>query len=337
MTTQLGIITNYKGDSLTMDPALTDPREIQLEKCLGITNASTEPIKDNLPEQVNLTATDTNDFILKNYFKDKFDTFNKLSTNTVTGPTKSMPYPWSRKFVVNKLIIIYLEANKDNDDKWNTEDNNDNNRIYLFDDAGNELKTPGDMTKEGESETKFFRIKIERNVLSIIKDDKTVPFAVIDAAAMTLAKLISTLLGQEIEYKNNANDQGPYQPQLQKAEPFQSSSAAPVTETPVEVPPVRLGSAPVGTRNPSRQPQIGSSDTTNPEGIPRPSSRVQPLLPPDYDSDEEVFPRYGGKGKKSRKKQRNGGKKSRKQSKGGKKSRKQRKSLRKNKRSRSKK
>ena len=214
-TTQLGIITNYKGNSLTMDPALTDPREIQLEKWFGITNASTEPIKDDLPEQVNLTATDTNDFILKNYFKGKFDTFNKLSIDSI--PTQSMPYPWSRKFVVNKLIIIYLEANKDENSKWNTLDNNDNNRIYLFDDSGKELKTPGDMTKEGGSETKFFKKKIEKNVLSIIKDGKPVPFAVIDAAVMTLAKLISTLLGQEIEYKNNANDQGPYQPQLQKA------------------------------------------------------------------------------------------------------------------------
>ena len=225
-----------------------------------------------------------------------------------------MPYPWSRKFVVNKLIIIYLEANKDENSKWNTLDNNDNNRIYLFDDSGKELKTPGDMTKEGGSETKFFKIKIEKNVLSIIKDGKPVPFAVIDAAVMTLAKLISTLLGQEIEYKNNANDQGPYQPQLQKAkvstvpaaQPFRSSSSSSSSNLP--------------------RPPIETS-----------SSSGLPPRPPDDDNDEEREGFEGGKGKKSRKKQRNGVKKSRKQSKGGKKSRKQRKSLRKNKRSISKK
>ena len=313
--TKLGIITNYsEPETLNMDLALKDPREITLIKWFGITNEKQQMSLDKLKETALKKKIINKPEFLKNNFIENFRVFDKLHSSRNTSDSGIAPSSLNdtifSDFSVKKLIIIYLEATQ-TDNNWNTDGSG--NRIYLFDRDGKELKTPVDMTQVGPEAglTKFFEIKIVENVLSILKDGKQVPFSVVDTAAMTLARLISSLLGTNIDYQGQ-NSTGPYQANLEQYNPVsqddddddddndddnddddssRSSRAAPV----------QLGSAPVG-------------------------------------NDEEVRPlNYGGKGKKSRKKQRNGGKKSRKQRKGGKKSRKQRKSMRKMKRSRSKK
>ena len=138
--TKLGIITNYENENLKTEP-LQDPRIITLGKYLGLaSNNGPETNVENIINETPRIYNDDSDGVLArndfldNNFKNKFKEFDKLET------TKSLPQPFTSSFNVKKLIIIYLEATKDESNQWNTDINNDNNRIYLFDKDGNELK-----------------------------------------------------------------------------------------------------------------------------------------------------------------------------------------------------
>lgn len=330
MTTQLGIITNYsEPETLTMDPELKDPREIKLDKWFGITNNKQE-MSSNLKKLTN-DINNKSDF-LKNNFVDKFEShFNKLHSRD--GQPTNLEDTVFSEFDVKKLIIIYLEATKDNENKWNTDDSNDNNRIYLFDRDGNELKTTDPITQVGQNAglTKFFGIKIDKNVLSILRDGKPVPFSVVDTAAMTLARLISSLLGQEIQYKKSNEEQGPYEPEYEREE-----SALPPPDDTSYSDIRRASESDINNRqNDNTMMRSQSVSSVNPNSnVPERDDMTNPINPlidnyvnPEENKNKNPFA-TGGKGKKSRKKQRKGGKKSMK---------KQRKSMRKMKRSRSKK
>ena len=308
MSTQLGIITNYENDNLSLDP-IQDPRIIKLKNYLGL--ASNKGLETNVEEIIkDIPAISDNtqngeearNSFLQTNFKANFGEFDKLEGK------ESLPTPFTTSFNVKKLIIIYLEATQTGNN-WNTTEGGDN-RIYLFDKDGKELKKKeGDKKTVGTATVNFFKIKIDNNVLSITTQDGEVfEFTTKDISEMTLAKLISSLLGSKIEYKGQGTDNtGPYKPELKTLGPVRVAESSNTAATTANLPPT---------------PPSSAASDDNDDG--------------DVDDDERVS-FQGGKGKKSRKKQRNGGKKSRKQSKGGKKSRKQRKSLRKNKRSRSKK
>ena len=227
MTTKLGIITNYENVNLSLDP-IQDPRIIKLGTYLGL--ASNNGPETNVEKIIENTASisdnntdgiEARNEFLDNNFKNKFEDFDKLET------TKSLPIPFTTSFSVKKLIIIYLEATQ-NGNNWNTTGND--NRIYLFDNQGKELKEKkGDKENLGIATVNFFRIKIYNNVLSITTEDGEVfKFTTTDISEMTLAKLISSLLGSEIEYKGTDNT-GPFKPKLKTTGPervTQSSNTA---------------------------------------------------------------------------------------------------------------
>lgn len=194
MSTKLGIITNYKDDILS-EENIKNPTEIVLEKWFGITDTSSEPIQSGV--SITKNSSDLWSSFLLNYFKGKFDTFNKLSTDS--EPKKlNLDSPWIDNFDEKNLIVLYLEVNKD-DDKWNTVNNDDDgknyNRIYLFDKDGREVRTRED------TKSAFYEIIIQNNNLTLTKDGVEVTFKV-TGIAMTLAKLINKLLGTEITYDN---------------------------------------------------------------------------------------------------------------------------------------
>ena len=312
---KLGIITNYK-DNILNGGNIKNPIEIELARWFGITNSSSEPIQKNLKgNQDNLLMQQTPEQFLNTYFKGKFETFNKLSIDSKPNK-RDLDYPWSLNFDASNLIV-HLEVNKDGNN-WNTVKNSDgsnNNRIYLFDQNGKEVRTKND------TESAFYEIIIKDNNLTLTKDGVKVTF-VLTGIAMTLAKLINKLLGTDIKYNN---DSVPAQQRKLTGESRVSDATA------------AAAAAAVPSAEPSAEPSaqpFQPSSNLPPPPPPRPLTREEEK---DDDSDYDGPASYGGKGKKSRKKQRNGVKKSRKQSKGDKKSRKQRKSLRKNKRSRSKK
>ena len=194
-TTQLGIITNYDGNPLKYDN-IRNPREITLNKYFGLTNIKgpEQNVEISVPE-------DKADFLRVN-FVDNFKIFNKLSSDS--DGSESLPLLWNAKFVKQNLIIIYLEAIKE-DNKWKTTAS-DSNRIYIFDEEGKEARIRGIPTEtDKEQESKFYTIIIENNTLRLVKDGKKVPFSYVPAGLMTLARLISDLLGDEINY----DDAGP--------------------------------------------------------------------------------------------------------------------------------
>jgi len=202
MATQLGIITNYK-DHILSNGDIKDPREISLEKWYGLTN-NNGPLEsqNGLVTDIDVTITDPerlNTERLNKYFKGKFGNFDKISLDS--EPKQSLDSPFSGVFKVEKLIIIYLEANQNNDGSWNTTDSSAN-RIYLFDNDGNELRT---RATQDNNKSKFYEIKIVNNDLRLLKDGIEVNFS-FDEAAMTLAKLISDLLGTEIKYQGLGPD-----------------------------------------------------------------------------------------------------------------------------------
>ena len=277
MSTKLGIITNYENENLSLDP-IQDPRIIKLENYLGLaSNKGPETNVQDIIDSIGSIYDDNengvearNEFLQTN-FKEKFGEFDKLDGK------ESLPDPFTRSFNVEKLIIIYLEATQ-TDNNWNTTEGAAN-RIYLFDKDGKELKKKtGDKETVGTATVNFFKIKIANNVLSITTQDGEVfKFTTTDISEMTLAKLISSLLGSEIEYKGQGTDTGSFKPQLQTSEPER-----------VDQPTVS---------------QQQSSSTVQQE------SRTE-----NPDQQQQLnFSGGGTGGKKSRKKQRKGGKKSRKQ------------------------
>lgn len=193
--TQLGIITNYTGDPLVYsDEHIRNPKKIQLANYFGLTN-----IKG--PEQnVEISEIVDRGQYLKNNFLDKFNIFDKLSNDTDISIRESLPEPWDKKFVKDKLIIIYLEAIK-TDAGWNTT-TDDNNRIYIFDEQGKEARIRANPSElEREKSSQFYKIIIENNKLKLKKKNGIIiPFLYVPAVSMTLATLISELLGDEIDY-----------------------------------------------------------------------------------------------------------------------------------------
>lgn len=203
--TQLGIITNYNGDIL-IEGNIKNPTEILLEKWYGLTN-NNGPMKSeglNVNDiDIDVTITDPerlNTERLNKYFKGKFGNFDKISLDS--EPKQSLDSPFSGVFKVEKLIIIYLEANQNNDGSWNTTDSSAN-RIYLFDKDGNEVRTRA--TTQDNNKSKFYEIKIENNDLKLLKGGIEVIFSFVEAA-MTLAKLISELLDTDITYQGKSPD-----------------------------------------------------------------------------------------------------------------------------------
>lgn len=197
--TQLGIITNYYGDILN-ERNIINPTLIKLNKWYGLTNTK-GPLESENDLVTDIDGTTTNPERLNNYFKGKFDNFDKISKDT-PGDIELEP-PFKDVFDVKSLIIIYLEAKKTNE-KWNTTNSSDN-RIYLFDNDGNEVRTRATQNNDNDNKSKFYEIKIVNNDLILIKDGIEVKFSFVEAA-MTLAKLISELLGTEITYDKLSPD-----------------------------------------------------------------------------------------------------------------------------------
>lgn len=203
MTTTLGIITNYKNDNIKSGEDILNPININLEKYFGLAT-NDKPVQQD--KNTNITVGNDKAKFLRNNFVNQFITFDKLSNDTPGGVNNRLPNPWDG-FVKNKLIIIHLTANKTNG-SWNTSTNDtqrENNRIYIFDEFGNELRerAPESRPDALSQESKFYTIIIEKNKLYLLKNKKIVKFTG-ELEAMTLARLISDLLGDEIEY----NDQG---------------------------------------------------------------------------------------------------------------------------------
>lgn len=195
--TKLGIITNYKDDILSGEN-IKNPTEIELERWFGITDTSSEFIQENLKggEDIILFGGQTKEQFLQSYFKGKFETFNKLSIDST--PKKNLDSPWFNKFDETNLIVLYLEVNKNENNKWNTVKNSDGknyNRIYLFDKDGKEVRTRED------TKSAFYEIIIQNNDLTLTKDGVKVTFQ-LTGIAMTLAKLINKLLDTNITYNN---------------------------------------------------------------------------------------------------------------------------------------
>ena len=97
------------------------------------------------------------------------------------------------------------------DGTWNTIKSDNNNRIYIFDGEGKEVRIRGIPTSDADESSKFYTIIIENNTLKLVKDGKEVPFSFVPAGLMTLARLISDLLGDEIVYdtKGSAPERSP--------------------------------------------------------------------------------------------------------------------------------
>ena len=199
MTTQLGIITNYNGNILNGGDIIS-PTLIELNKWYGLTNTK-GPMKSDGLNITDMDGITTNNDRLNKYFKGKFDNFDKISKDS--QPNQPLEPPFKDAFNVKSLIIIYLEAEKNSYEKWNTTDSLNDNRIYLFDNAGNEVRTRA--TTQDNNKSKFYEIKIVNNELQLLKDNIEVIFS-FKEAAMTLAKLISDLLGTEITYKGQGPD-----------------------------------------------------------------------------------------------------------------------------------
>jgi hypothetical protein len=295
-TTKLGIITNYKDDILNGEN-IKNPIQIELKRWFGITDNSTEFIQENVKGQGISLIGQTPEQFLDTYFKGKFETFNKLSTDST--PKKNLDSPWYNNFDASNLIVLYLEVKKD-DNKWHTVKNSDGknyNRIYLFGEDGKEVRT------KNVNMTAFYEIIIQNNNLTLTKDGVKVTFELTEIA-MTLAKLINKLLGTDITY----NDENVPAQERKLTGELRASDPSPTGDS---------------TGGPAALPLPPTTEETARPLQPPPTTARQR---PQFGEGEESSGESSG-GKKSRKKQR----------KGGKKSRKQRKSMRKNKRSRSKK
>lgn len=278
-TTKLGIITNYKDDILNGEN-IKNPIQIELKRWFGITDNSTEFIQENVKGQGISLIGQTPEQFLDTYFKGKFETFNKLSTDST--PKKNLDSPWYNNFDASNLIVLYLEVKKD-DNKWHTVKNSDGknyNRIYLFGEDGKEVRT------KNVNMTAFYEIIIQNNNLTLTKDGVKVTFELTEIA-MTLAKLINKLLGTDITY----NDENVPAQERKLTGELRASDTPPTGDSRGE-PAAALPLPPT------------TEETARPLQPPPTTARQRPQL-------EDLVERSGGK--KSRKKQRKGGKKSRKQ------------------------
>ena len=221
---KLALIANYDGN-ISRDEGVVNPNLIVLNKFYGVAAemntekpgkflttagdnfSTTKPSSGALTRDPDQITSAFNPFE-----KDdgNIDYDGKIANYTTTAADFEVS---GERFTNNNLIIIYLNAKKVGD-QWNTVKSdgtveptgvvdlaNVNNRIYITNNAGQQLRTKADAETP---QTKYYQIKIVNNEVKIYKDGILIDYTVLGVVKTTLASLLTALLGPELKFNGAA-------------------------------------------------------------------------------------------------------------------------------------
>ena len=174
--------------------------------------------KDNII--TNMSIGDENNNSLLKAFRDEEDGFGRFKKIDPTSGSIIPPVKFKKvDFPRENLLVVYLQLTKGVDDKYSTVERSDNkekinpiNRIYIYDDKGEQVAITHDDPKKDDKSSdnivtdQYYRIEIKNNNLIIYDPGENginITKKITGDLYYTLSNLLKALLEVDLTYDSN--------------------------------------------------------------------------------------------------------------------------------------